>query len=477
MKNRNPRTIMLVFLLVVVIGGGVWYFMSRQSAAAAGVLTASGTVETTDYSVAPELAAKVLDVAVSEGETVKAGEVLVRLDDTLLQAQRKQAVAALETAKGGLTAAGVTVASAQAQYDIAMNAALAQDKKDRVADWFATTPGQFDLPLWYFQKDQQIAAAQAEVEAAEAALTAAREKLKSVEAKTSSGDFISAEKDLLEARATFLVAKQVVDLTGGVTGSSANVTLPKGLPYRAQIRLHKLLDDNQSDLHDSAQASYDDAKNALDEAQEAYDEALTTDGATDVLKARADVAVAQERYYTAQDMLRSLQTGAQSLQVDAAQKALDQANAGAMQAQLAVDQAQANLDLIDAQLAKTVVTAPVDGVVLTRTAEPGNVVNAGGILLTLGRLDELTITVYVPEDRVGEVSLGQHANVTVDSFPGETFTAVVTYISDQAEFTPRNVQTVEGRKNTVFAVKLKLGDTGGKIKPGMPADVVFGTKE
>jgi HlyD family secretion protein len=477
MAHKRPP-VPVILLVVAILAVSAWFVViTQQQKAGEGTLTASGTVEAVNVIISPELGGKVAEVFVDEGDTVKTGAELVRLDDTLLQAQRKQVVAALETAKGGLTAAGVTVASAQAQYDIAMNAALAQDKKDRVADWFATTPGQFDLPLWYFQKDQQIAAAQAEVEAAEAALTAAREKLKSVEAKTSSGDFISAEKDLLEARATFLVAKQVVDLTGGVTGSSANVTLPKGLPYRAQIRLHKLLDDNQSDLHDSAQAGYDDAKNALDEAQEAYDEALTTDGATDVLKARADVAVAQERYYTAQDMLRSLQTGAQSLQVDAAQKALDQANAGAMQAQLAVDQAQANLDLIDAQLAKTVVTAPVDGVVLTRTAEPGNVVNAGGILLTLGRLDELTITVYVPEDRVGEVSLGQHANVTVDSFPGETFTAVVTYISDQAEFTPRNVQTVEGRKNTVFAVKLKLGDTGGKIKPGMPADVVFGTKE
>jgi HlyD family secretion protein len=104
------------------------------------------------------------------------------------------------------------------------------------------------------------------------------------------------------------------------------------------------------------------------------------------------------------------------------------------------------------------------------------VVNPGSTLLTLGRLDELTITVYVPEDRLGEVAMGQVANVTVDSFPGETFTAAVTYISSQAEFTPRNVQTVEGRKNTVFAVKLKLGDTSGKLKPGMPADVTFSQK-
>ena len=110
---------------------------------------------------------------------------------------------------------------------------------------------------------------------------------------------------------------------------------------------------------------------------------------------------------------------------------------------------------------------------MTRNAEPGSVVNAGAALLTLARLDELTITVYVPEDRVGEVSLGQTADVSVDSFPDVVFTSAVSYISDQAEFTPRNVQTVSGRKNTVFAIKLKLNDTSEKLKPGMPADVAF----
>jgi len=174
--------------------------------------------------------------------------------------------------------------------------------------------------------------------------------------------------------------------------------------------------------------------------------------------------------------MRSLQTGVNSSSVTAAQKMLDQAQSAATQSKTAIKQAQANLDLVDAQIAKVTVKAPVDGVILTRAAEPGSVVNAGSVMLTLGRLDELTITVYVPEDRVGEVALGQVAQVTVDSFPGVTFNAIVTFIADQAEFTPRNVQTVEGRKNTVFAVKLKLDNASGKLKPGMPSDVVFSQK-
>ena len=146
------------------------------------------------------------------------------------------------------------------------------------------------------------------------------------------------------------------------------------------------------------------------------------------------------------------------------------------QARIAVQLAQANLNLLDDEIKKMTVTSLVNGMVMTRNAEPGSVVNAGAVLLTVGRLDELTITVYVPEDRIGEVILGQTANVSVDSFPGVVFKGVVSYISDQAEFTPRNVETVSGRKNTVFAVKLSLSDTSGKLKPGMPADVVFKSK-
>jgi HlyD family secretion protein len=94
--------------------------------------------------------------------------------------------------------------------------------------------------------------------------------------------------------------------------------------------------------------------------------------------------------------------------------------------------------------------------------------------MTLGLLDNLSITVYVPENLYGGLSLGQSASVTADSFPGETFNGTVTHIADQAEFTPRNVQTAEGRSTTVFAIKLQIQDTAGKLKPGMPADVVFG---
>jgi HlyD family secretion protein len=95
------------------------------------------------------------------------------------------------------------------------------------------------------------------------------------------------------------------------------------------------------------------------------------------------------------------------------------------------------------------------------------------VALAMADLNNMTITVYVPEDRYGQIALGQHADVSVDSFPGEVFTAEVIHVADQAEFTPRNVQTVEGRSSTVYAIKLKVTDSDGKLKIGMPADVIF----
>lgn len=123
---------------------------------------------------------------------------------------------------------------------------------------------------------------------------------------------------------------------------------------------------------------------------------------------------------------------------------------------------------------REMIHTPLAGVVLYRHVEPGEIAGAGAPLVTIIDPDNLELTVYVPEDRYGRIQLGQVLPVTVDSYPGETFQGTVRHIADQAEFTPRNVQTTDNRKTTVFAVRLALGSTGGKLKPGMPADVYFG---
>jgi HlyD family secretion protein len=140
----------------------------------------------------------------------------------------------------------------------------------------------------------------------------------------------------------------------------------------------------------------------------------------------------------------------------------------------AVDQAAAALKLAQLAVKRATVAAPISGTILRRLVEPGALVPGGAPLFTMANLDDLWLRVYVPEDELGRVSLGKSVRVEVDSFPGRSFRAEVAWISEQAEFTPRNVQTAKERATTVYAVKLRLREgLGGQLKPGMPADVEF----
>ncbi|HEX9333898.1 MAG TPA: efflux RND transporter periplasmic adaptor subunit, partial [Anaerolineales bacterium] len=290
-------------------------------------------------------------------------------------------------------------------------------------------------------------------------------------------DFVAAETRLSNARMGYLIAKSVQDhaqLTGGkVSPEDIQVDVPPFAPScRIRIAIAKTLS-GDSDVVTAAQDALDAAETELDEAQKAYDDLLTTDAADRVREARAELSVTQERYEVALDTLSRLQTGEYSPQVKIASMALEQAKAGLQQAEGAVHQAEANLSLLDTQIAELKVSAPMDGVIITRNVEPGEFVQPGAVAFAMADLNNVTITVYVPEDRYGQISLGQSAQVTVDSLPSQTFNAEVIHIADQAEFTPRNVQTVEGRSSTVYAVKLKVTDSEGKLKIGMPADVTF----
>jgi HlyD family secretion protein len=120
------------------------------------------------------------------------------------------------------------------------------------------------------------------------------------------------------------------------------------------------------------------------------------------------------------------------------------------------------------------ITSPINGTVLERLVEPNEFAAPGSTVMVVASLDTLTLTIYVPENLYGQFFLGQTYPVTVDSFPGQSFNGTVSFISNQAEFTPRNVQTTDSRQTTVYAIKLNLDPSGGMLKPGMPADVHFG---
>lgn len=433
MQNKLPPLPVRIVVAVIVLGTLAYFGFQSLKDDTNGSLTASGTIEATIVNVAPETAGKVTDVRADEGESVTKGQTLLTLDASLLTAQQAVASAAVDSATAAL-------AAAQTKYDQTLEAALAAQAAQRAKDWQANAPSEFDQPNWYIEQDQQIAAAQSELEAALADIDAANANLDKVITDLKNSDYLQAEQDLAEARAAFVIAEQVKDQAADASDSGG--------------------------LNEAAQDYYDNALTELEDAEEAYNDLMNTDEADDVEYARGQVFVAQQRYDAAYARLLTLQTGANSPAVIAAGKAVDQAKS-------ALAQAEASLALVQAQIAKLEVSAPMDGVILTRNVEPGEFVQPGAAALTIGDLSDLTITVYVPENRYGEITLGQTAEVTVDSFPGVTFTATVIQIANKAEFTPRNVQTVEGRSATMFAIKLSVQDAEGRLKPGMPADVVF----
>ncbi len=151
-------------------------------------------------------------------------------------------------------------------------------------------------------------------------------------------------------------------------------------------------------------------------------------------------------------------------QMDAAKTAYDVALAQ-------LQQSNAALRTSEVRLRDAVLYAPVSGVVLRKNVEAGETVPAGTPVFTIGDLENPWIKVYVKEGQLGLVKLGQKAQVTTDSYPGKIYEGMITFISSEAEFTPKNVQTHEERVKLVFGVKVSVKNQNDELKPGMPADV------
>lgn len=430
MKKKSSISISLFIILCMFLSG--CKNLNGQSTS----LKASGTISAVQVDVAPQIGGTVVSVSTEEGAQVKQGDELFRIDDSLLKAQRDQADASVKLAESAL-------ATAKTQYDLAVDSARQQERQTRINSWNAEQSSQFKLPVWYFDKNEKLASAKVEMDAAKADLDEEKASLEKILNDKASAGFLNAEKRLANTEASFLIADQVL--------TQANNAKDK------------------EELQDFAQDQYDTAKTELDSAQSNYDRLLTSQAAKDVLEGRARVRVTQERYDRALDYYNSLLSGDQSLQVKVAESNVSQAEAG-------LKQAQAALSVIDVQLEKTVVKAPVEGIILARNIEIGETIAPNAVVLTVGQLENVNLTVYIPETEYGKVKLNEKVSIQVDSFPDETFTGTVVYISDQAEFTPRNVQTMEGRRTTVYAIKIDVPNPDLKLKPGMPADVTFEEK-
>lgn len=142
-------------------------------------------------------------------------------------------------------------------------------------------------------------------------------------------------------------------------------------------------------------------------------------------------------------------------------------------AKMRVTMARAQLADVDAQLAEMEVTAPADSILEVLSVKVGDVLPANREVATLLLPEHLWVRVFVPEPWLGLIKVNDKVRVQVDSFPGKDFEGVVEQVSRQAEFTPRNVQTVEDRIRQVFGVKIRLPNSDEHLRAGMSADVYF----
>src|SRR5512147_1774572 len=162
MNHKRPPVPPIV-LILLVLAFSVYFIVTQAKGDQNGALTASGTIEATQINISPEMAGKVKEVLVGEGDSVKAGDPLLSLDDSLLVAQRAVAASAVDSAKAA-------IASAQTKYDQTLQSALAAQEAQRNRDWRVSAPTEFDQPTWFFNQAEQIAAAQTEVDNAKTAL-------------------------------------------------------------------------------------------------------------------------------------------------------------------------------------------------------------------------------------------------------------------------------------------------------------------
>jgi len=213
------------------------------------------------------------------------------------------------------------------------------------------------------------------------------------------------------------------------------------------------------------------ARATVDQAQESLDLARRSLERTEQLHAGGSATSSElDRVRTEYEVARS--------RLAAAQAALDRLVAYVRPEELRVAEAQlagarSAVDRIQNRIADATLRSPIDGTVLTRVREPGEFVAPGSPLYTVADLSTVTLTVYIPETALPAVRLNQRARVTVDGVPDRTFSGRVSRIADEAEFTPKNVQTAEARSRLVYAVEIALENPEGLFKIGMPADAEF----
>jgi HlyD family secretion protein len=385
MKKR----IILVLIVLAAVGVAAVYVFRGMGSNQTGRIVVSGNIELTEVNIAFKTAGRLIERTVDEGDGVKKGQIIARLDRDQLMAQREREVAGLESAQTQL---------AQSETSLEWEkATLAADIEQRRAD------------------------------------------LASNEARLAELNNGARPQEKLDARAAVDSAQSELD------------------------RAKKDWDRSQTLFKDDdiSAAQFDQYRNRWESAQAAL-KSMTEREALVLAGPRAEVIKAQ------QGQVERARAAVKIAEANSLEMKRREQDLGTRRAEIA--RSTASIAMIDSQLADTIVASPVDGVVLVKAADVGEVLAPGTTVVTVGDIDHPWLRGYVNETDLGKVKLGAKAKVTTDSYPGKVYQGRVTFISSEAEFTPKQIQTEQERVKLVYRIKIEMDNPRRELKSNMPAD-------
>jgi len=386
MKRRRA---ILVLVLLAAAGAGGWYWYSDARNRNPNVILVSGNLELTQVDLSFKTAGRMTELAVREGDFVRQGALIAKLDSAQLEQQLLRDQAAVASAQSSLQ---------QLQTSI----------------------------------EYQGATIDSDISTRRAELAQAQAKLDELTAGSRPQEIQQAQSAVADAQAWNDQAKSDWE--------------------RAQTLFAR--EDISKSQYDQARAKLDSTAAQLRQAQDRL--ALVAEGPRkeEIAGARAQVARAQAAVQTAQANRIELRRKQEEL---AARKS-------------EIDRTRAQAGMTQTQIADSTIVAPIDGVVLVKSAEAGEVLAAGTTIVSLGDLAHPWLRAYINETDLGRVKLGGKVKLSTDSFPGKTYEGHISFISSEAEFTPKQIQTKEERVKLVYRIKIDVDNPHQELKNNMPVD-------
>jgi HlyD family secretion protein len=375
--------------VLAAAGVGAWYWYSDAMNRNPNVILVSGNLELTQVDLSFKTAGRMTELAVREGDFVKQGDLIAKLDSAQVEQQLLRDQAAVASAQSSLQ---------QLQTSI----------------------------------EYQGATIDSDISTRRAELAQAQAKLDELMAGSRPQEIQQAQSAVADAKAWNDQAKSDWE--------------------RAQALFAR--EDISKSQYDQARAKLDSTAAQLRQADEHL--ALVKEGprTEEIAGARAQVARAQAAVQTAEANRIELRRKREEL---AARKS-------------EIDRTRAQAGMTQTQIADATVVAPIAGVVLVKSAEAGEVMAAGTTIVSLGDLAHPWLRAYINETDLGRIKLGGKVRLSTDSFPGKTYEGHISFISSEAEFTPKQIQTKEERVKLVYRIKIDVDNPQHELKSNMPAD-------